>query len=372
MRICHVLEAAAGGSANAVEQLIGQQIKQGHIVTLIYSADRADVSIMSKLEAYKELRMATVPMKRAVGAHDVVAFLRLFICLLRLGPFDVIHSHSSKAGALARAVGLFLSAKQVYTPHAFYSMTRGAKSIYGRIESWLSHISDAIIVLSSVEEKHARDELGINPKKLYLIPNGITIDYPATRASARKMLGYAEGDKLIGFIGRFAPQKNVPRLIVAFSEVARKNPELQLALVGDVEGRLDVESALDQYKVSDKTRIFHGYKGRDVVPAFDVLVCASNYEGFALVFLEALAAGVPIVTTPVGGAHETVINGKTGFMSMDFTAPSLADALRKFMALTPDEQQVMRSHAVNHARNFTLEIMADRVQLAYNACKRKN
>lgn len=372
MRICHVIESAAGGSAHYVARLAGEFIKHGHDVTVIYSPDRADEVFLNSLKALPTLRLQPLLMRRSVGLHDVLGVIRLYACLRRLGPFDVIHSHSSKAGALARVAGLALPGRQVYTPHAFYSMTAGASAFYGRVESMLSHISDAIITVSTLEERHARQDLHIDPRRLHRVPNGIPMDYPADRATARQAMGYDEGDCVLGFIGRFVPQKNTARLLEAMARIKDVRPDLKFALVGDGPLQAEIDAGLQKLKLNDQTRVFQGRVGRDLVPGFDGLLCSSDYEGFATVFLEALAAGVPIATTPVGGAHEAVLEGETGFMSPDFSTDNLVQAFTKLAMLGVSERIEMSQNARIHARNFTLERMADGIEKVYKIHQKTN
>src|SRR5450755_4304055 len=107
MRICHIIESA-GGSVQVVVDLLKTNIAAGDDATLIYSPNRLEDRYIPVLEAIKD-RVTLIPhsMQRKVGVHDLWDAWKLYRLIKSNGPFDIIHSHSSKAGALARISGLF-------------------------------------------------------------------------------------------------------------------------------------------------------------------------------------------------------------------------------------------------------------------------
>jgi len=193
MRICHVIESSSGGSSSVVVELLRDQLAAGHDVTLIYSPVRAEPPFTDAVAAIGDsLRVRTLAMRRAVGAHDALACVELWRTLRSLGPFDVIHAHSSKAGALTRVAGIFLGKPViVYTPHAFVTLSPDASAIYGVIEWAASWFCDAILLGSEQELAHAREKLHLPAARLRLIPMGVDLTYPSDRAAARRALGLA-------------------------------------------------------------------------------------------------------------------------------------------------------------------------------------
>src|SRR4029453_375770 len=106
MRVCHVLESAGGGTGQVVVDLVRAGIAAADEVTVIYAPDRAEASFVESLTRIEGVEVVELPMRRGIGAADVVAAWRLRRHLRRLGPFDVVHGHSSKAGALVRLTGI--------------------------------------------------------------------------------------------------------------------------------------------------------------------------------------------------------------------------------------------------------------------------
>ncbi len=366
MRICHIIEAAGGGSGKVVIDLAREGVAAGDDVTVIYTPNRAEPSFVKALSSMPGLRLVTTPMRREVGAHDLMDAWHLYRCLRRVGPFHVIHGHSAKAGALARISGLlFPKAIIVYTPHAFITMAPRVSCFYGAIEKILSLFCDAVIVVSDFEKEHALNCIGIDKRKVAVISNGVQTSGFSDRVAARRELGYQDDEFVFGFVGRLSPQKNPLRLIEAFVLARRQRPDLKLAIVGEGPLRAAIEETIIQRGIASQAHFFGGKNGRDIMAGLDGLLCSSDYEGFPIVFLEALAAGVPVVTTPVGGARESAVDGQTGFVADDFSVESLALAMLKLIALDPEDRARMTEQACVHAQQFKIETVAAETRVLY-------
>jgi glycosyltransferase involved in cell wall biosynthesis len=364
MRICHIIEAAGGGSGQVVINLARYGLSQGDKVTVVYAPERAEPKFVAGLQALENIKLLTSPMQRAVGLHDISDSWSLFRTLRKAGPFDVIHGHSSKAGALSRLVGPFLPGTVVYTPHAFYSMMPGTSAVYGYIELGLSWLCSCVIAVSLGEFHHGK-KLGIEETKLFLIPNGTTPQFTASREEARRRMGVDETRILFGFVGRMAPQKNPLRLIAAFARVVKTFPTAHLVMVGDGQLRAKAQGERDRLNLQSNIDFLGHYDARAVIPGFDCLICSSDFETLPISFLECLSAGVPIVTTPVGGIEEAIVEDKTGFASRDFSTESLAEAILQYLACSPEQRQQMSANALEHSKLYTAEIMGEKYTNMY-------
>ncbi|MFA6279341.1 MAG: glycosyltransferase family 4 protein [Bdellovibrionales bacterium] len=366
MRVCQLIESTSGGSVRVALDLTRGLLQVGDDVTFIYSPLRADEAFYAQKKGTDGALFLSLPMERSVGWRDLLSFFKLCRLLQKHGPFDVLHAHSSKAGALARLAGVFFShTKIVYTPHAFVTMAPDASRLYGVIERGLSPLADAIIVVSEAEKDHALHAIGIAPHRIRVVPNGITFDKSITRGAARQAMGVDDSVFVVGFVGRLVEQKNPVRLIEAFSLVSQTHPSLRLVLVGNGPLLPLVEKKIAAMGCKDKVLFFKNHEAQPLMPAFDALLSSSDYEGLSLVFLEALQAGVPIVTTPVGGVQEAVLSGKTGFVADDFTVESLARALTQIVDVSQEERQQMSLASRQHGEAFTVEAMTRAVRQVY-------
>jgi glycosyltransferase involved in cell wall biosynthesis len=366
MRICHVIESSSGGSSQVVLDLLRSQLAGGDDVTLIYSPVRAEPPFTSGVEALGDaLRVRVLPMERMVGPSDLTAAWGLWRLLRDLGPFDVIHGHSSKAGALTRLAGLFLEDTViVYTPHAFVTLAPGASRLYGAVEWLASWFCDAIILGSRQELQHARGALRLPTSRLRLIRMGVDLGHPVDRDAARAALGLSAHDFALGFVGRLVPQKNPRRLAKVFGRVARERTDARFVVIGDGPLREQFAAALRAEGVAEKTRVTAHPMARDLIPGFDCLVCASDYESFGLIFPESLAAGVPIVSPPVGAAEDAIIEGTTGRIT-SFDPEDIAKGVLAIAARDAGARARMSAACRQHSREFDFALTAARTRALY-------
>ena len=366
MRICHVIEAAGGGSGQVVVDLAKAGLAAGDEVTVVYAPERTEARFLQDLTALPKLKLIPTPMRREVCLRDFLDTLRLYLVLRKAGPFDVIHGHSSKGGALARLAGLLMPrAAKIYTPHAFITMSADASPVYGCLERILSWLCRAVIVVSEQEKEHALHRLKIAQNKLHVILNGIDLDYPTDRAEARQRMGFEDTAYLVGFVGRLVAQKNPRRLIDAFALIAKEAPQARLCIVGEGVLQTEIEEQLEQKGLTARARFFPKINARDLMTGFDCLLCSSDYESFGLIFPEALDAGVPIVTTPVGVAAQAVLDGQTGIVAADFTAESLASGVLELAGLNTAKRTQMTENCHAHARLFGSGAMARATKSLY-------
>lgn len=366
MRICHVIEPSSGGSGRIVAGLLRDQVAAGHDVSLIYSPLRADSQFTDAVaEVGPSLRVRAVDMARAVGPGDVISTWRLWRALNDFGPFDIIHSHSSKAGALTRIAGLFFKKTAiVYTPHAFVTLAPEASRLYGVVEWMASWFCDAIILGSEQEHQHALKALHLPAARLRVIPMGVDVNFVSDRTTARGALRLSQDAYIVGFVGRLAAQKNPARLAQVFGLLAIARPDLRFVVVGDGEMADIFAAELRAQQVDDRTTIVTDADGRGMMAAFDCLVCTSDYESFGLIFPEALAAGTPIVTPPVGVAEQAVVPGETGVLTR-FDPTDIAGGVLQIAAMSPETRQRMAQQCRERARLFDLAETASRTRALY-------
>lgn len=366
LKIALVLETSGGGSGRHALDLAEGLAQVGHDVTVVWSPVRAQDDFRDRLVALTGITNLPLPMQRAVGLDDLRSLRALKALLQAHGPFDVVHGHSSKAGALIRLLPRSVPGARIYTPHAFRTMDpemgRRARRIYGTIEQLLAPRGDRIITVSAAEHDHASG-LGINTRKLTTVVNGATLPGDANRDRARALMGLSPDDVAVGFIGRLDQQKDPLRFVEAVSLAAQKAPNLRGLVIGDGALRATAEALNTENALN-----FMGWQdGPALFPGLDVFCMTSHYEAMPYTLLEALHAGVPIVTTAVGGVKETVRDGENGYvLPTGCAAPAIAEQLIK-LATDADLRQGFSANARRLARDRTVDTMVEDTVRVYHS-----
>jgi glycosyltransferase involved in cell wall biosynthesis len=253
---------------------------------------------------------------------DLVALVRL-TRLLRRERFDVVHTHSSKAGILGRIAARLAGVPLViHTAHG-WAFNPGQPwpvfAMYVGLERLCARWCRYLVVVADADQVEGL-ELGIGRAAQYrLIRSGIEIeafrDVSTTRAEVRARLGVVENAFVVGSVGRLSPQKAPLDLLAAFERLAAARADAHLVIVGDGPLRSEVEARAAAAGLDARVHL-PGLR-RDVpelLRAFDVFALASHWEGLPRVFPQAMAAGLPIVATRVDGAPDAIVPGENGWL----------------------------------------------------------
>lgn len=367
LRVLLLTEPSGGGSGRHVVDLARELAALGHQVSVIHSPLRAEPRFLREIAAIPLKALETTPMPRAVGPWDIDAAITLRRMIDRLGPFDIVHAHSSKAGALARLIGL--RAAIIYTPHAFRTMDptmgRPGRLVYGGIETLLAVLATrALIAVAPEEAAHAR-ALGVAKWKIHTIVNGLTPAPKVDRPAARAELGLAPGDLAVGFVGRLCDQKDPVRFAAAIRIANSRDARMRGVILGD--GELD---AAVRAAGGDAVTVLSGLNAVEYLPALDLFAMTSRYEAMPYVLLEALQASLPIVSTQVGGASVALRDGQNGrLLPVDAPPDVIAEAVAACLEST--RRAAMAQVSANMARTLTARAMAEATVAVYRKSLRR-
>lgn len=368
LSMLQILEPSGGGSGRHFLDLCRAMKQRGHEVTAIYSPVRAEDSFVAELKAMGLDAVHAVAMKRSPGPSDLRAWWEIRKIINKHGPFDFIHAHSSKAGALARLRIPGFSTPVLYTPHAFRTMdpTLASKPrlAFASIE-WLlgAAFSDRVICVSQDEYDHAVS-LGIPRRLLRVVVNGVGPMPTGQRDAIRARFNVGPNDILYGFIGRLSAQKAPERLVEAFAQVVAQQPNARLLMIGSGELTEDIKARMAAAGLADKAHLDTATPGPLAIEAFDVVVMPSRYEAMSYVTLEAAAAGKPLVLSDVGGAGTVLEHGRNGLIVPNSDDPTaLVDAMLR--AGEPEQLKKFMAEADLRRNRYTLDGMADETEEIY-------
>lgn len=367
MRIALALEPGGGGSARHFLDLASGLIARGLDVHIGFSRLRAEPWFLNALDRLSAPTKTDLALHRGVGPWDMAAASRVNAWLRRVQP-EVAHGHSSKAGALVRLAAP-PGVARVYTPHAFITMQPQAERLknvgYRMAEFALFSCTDRLIATSSYEADHAR-ALGARGSLVQVVPNGLTPIPFLSREDARRHLGLPLDALVVGWIGRMSAQKRPTEYVEAVRLVFAEAPDAALAvMIGTGELLPTVQATIVAAGLQQRVILKSHEQAYVLMRAFDVFVLSSSYEGFAYVLLEALQAGLPIISTLVGGASESISEGENGFLTpIEGATPLLAQRLLLLLK-DPALRASMAAAALAKSGAFTLDRMVDATLQVY-------
>jgi|SRR5687768_4301256 len=273
---------------------------------------------------------------------DVISDARVGLQLAKLirgHQYDLIHAHASKPGFLARVAALGTGIPVLYSPHCF-AFHAGAGHMTILITSFLERLAafftTRFVVVSEGERELACQYRVGRREQITVIYTGIEpmpFRQPVDISYLKASLGVPESAPVIGSVGRLSTQKSPSDFVQVAEIVHRFKSDAHFIWIGDgpleenvrdLSSSLQLESAIHWLgQRSDVHELLH---------LFDCLLLTSRWEGFPLVILEAMAAGVPVVATDILGTRELIEHGVNGWLAPVRDAESLAGLVLNLLA----------------------------------------
>lgn len=354
-----------------------------HVVYLIarHLPDRFDITVgcapggrlIEKLRQ-ANLRVIEIPMLTRYPHfwHDLRALWHL--CrLMRQEHFDLVHTHSTKAGLLGRLAARLAGVPAVlFTAHG-WAFAEGRASwkrrFLAQYERLIAKITTKIICVSEHDRQLALKFKVTRPERLVVIHNGLD-PLPFRQATAARVASPEETSQgpLVMFVGRLAPPKDLMTLLAAFERISIGN----LILVGDGPLRSRIEQSVEERGLSSRVSLLGERTDiPECLAASDVFVLPSRWEGLPITIIEAMMAGLPVVATHVGGVAELVEDGITGFLVPSEEPRALADAIQKLLDDKELRLRLGQAGREKALKEFTLEQTLAETQSVYEEAVRR-
>lgn len=334
--IVHVVESLAAGVLSIVVDIANQQVQDGQKVTLVYSTRSETPANWRELFA-PEIECYFLTMGRAIHpVRDMQAVLGLWRLLKRLRP-DVVHLHSSKAGAVGRLTSLvYRQPRYFFSPHGLSFLQSGGnrlqQQVFLGLEKILAGCPATLIACSASEAEEIRRHL---TKRVVVVENAVDGKVIPVKSTVNPRIR-------VGSVGRICTQKNPE----AFARLAQACRTLPVDFVWIGAGEPKHEAALREAGVT-----VTGWMSRtevlNTLSQWDVYVQTSRWEGMPVAVIEAMLAGLPVIVSNVTGNRDVVIPGETGWIAD--THEEFVACLRTLL-LQPDKIQQMGMAG----RNFAL------------------
>jgi len=354
VRVLHVCETMLGGVGTHINELVPLQANLTggacqpfllaplpHLVQ-VPSVDPAIITTFHR------------PSRMGGGLRFGPALIKV---MWRLRP-DIVHAHSTFAGAFARLIAPLFGARVVYCPHG-WAMDREQPAVVSKAISWVERLLSfltARIVAVSEHERRRGIEIGIAPDRITTVHNGLSLTPPPFAPVVW------EDDRIkLLFVGRLDRQKGIDVLLKAIQGLENK-------VVLHVVGNNIVGQGYVSFQEFPHVKPF-GWADIATVNAHmaacDVVVMPSRWEGLPIVGIEAMRAKKPLIATSVGGNPELVEDGATGFLF----GPENSESLRHLLSnLDRDVLNKMGKQGYDlFVKSFSSEAMARGIAAIYAA-----
>lgn len=305
--------------------------------------------------------------------RDLKALKELVRLFKEIRP-DILHTHESKAGVLGRLAGRLAKVPCiVHTVHGFSFLApipKWQRRLYLFLERKAGRWCDALIFISVPLMEEARRQ-GIGDPDCYAyIPSGIDLKaFNGVTGAAEKpaeLVAAINGKPVIGTVGRITKEKGFEVLLHAAHRLKREGLLFHLVWVGDGPERKAMEALARRLGLADWLLVTGV---RDDVPrwvrGFDIFALPTLWEGMGRVFLEAQAAGVPVVGTKVGGVPDVVVEGQTGFLVPPGDVEAFAEALKCLLIDPILRQRMGRAGRQFVDERFSVERMVKAIEEVY-------
>ena len=357
MRILHISSARSlGGGERHLADLANALARRGHEV---YAALRPRSPLAAELTEVEPENIFAVRLRNALDVRSAHALARF----VRVRRIEVVHAHVARDYPLAAmAAWRNRRAKLVVTRHVLFRLNR----LHALT---LSRASRVIAVSRAVESSLLAQKI-LPPRKVTVIPNGIDLrrfDADAfDREEFRRRLKVAPGSLLIGTVGELKRQKGQEDFLRAAAVVAREDESAHFVIAGGGERRAALEQLAAELRLKSRVS-FTGWVD-EVAPllrALDVYVSASHTESFGLAIVEAMAAGLPVVTTATDGAREIITDEEAGLVVPVGDHEALAASVLRLLKDEDLRARLGRRASAIARERFTLDRMVDATERVY-------
>jgi glycosyltransferase involved in cell wall biosynthesis len=358
-RILMLTQPTDGGVFQHVSLLCEGLAARGHVPVVAAPLDRRPPGLDAELVPL-EMTRAVSP---AADARAVAAAAR---AVRRVRP-ALVHAHSSKAGAVGRlARPAFPRTPLVYTPHGYafagHFESERERSRYRAVERALAPLASLVLCVCEAERRLAAS---VGPeRRTRVVHNGVPMPRPAPVHPTVERL--RERGPVVGMVTLLRPGKGLETLVDALPGLLAGHPSASVVVAGSGPDREQIEARARERGVAGALHLIGETAGpMPLLAGADLFLSASWAESFPLNVLEAMAAGLPVVATDVGGTAEAVVDGVTGLVIPARDPAALAAALADLLA-DPGRRAGLGDAGRRRARErFTVDLMLDGTAAVY-------
>lgn len=351
IKILHITQVQ-GGVQTYLEQIFTNINPEKFEMVLACPSQREAIVKMAKKHGVPRVKLE-MPIKIS-PLSDLRCILAAVKLIKDIKP-DIVHSHSSKAGIIARVAGLLVKPKVIYTPHAYaYLCHKGlTRFFFLAIEKIAIPFTSVLLATSGSEAKRSLNDVRFPAKKVEIYTNSIEIlPLPEKTAHAEK--------KSITMVGRLVTQKNPMMFVRVCKALAELRDDVFFRIIGagfDDQWKAVIEDYIREHDLQTKLTIIQWMDRADLLSTLrntDVFVMTSAFESFGYVAAEAQMLEVPVVTTNVDGFNEIIENGATGYLVEPDDVNGMVEKITEILDNPVAAAQMGRKGRIRVSQNFDI------------------
>lgn len=377
IKVAQVLEATVGGTRTHLNLILTHIDRTKFDVTLICSTTRCQQSV-ADLERFRSsgFKVMVVDMVRSINPwKDLAGCWRMFHYLRREN-FDLVHTHSSKAGVVGRLAAHLAGVPIiVHTPHAFafqQSVSRLTYLLYVMVERLVGRWTDLMVCVSHDERQIALAAKAVTPAACRVIHNGIDLDaIDCARhvdLKLRRELDCGDDDLIVGSVADLRPQKGLKYLIGAAQRVLKACSRVKFFVVGSGDLIHELNRLISSCGIQNRFRFVAATEPIwKYYALMDIFVLPSLWEGLPYAVLEAMAMSKPVVATAVTGTREVIIPDKTGLLVPSRDEEALAAAVITLIGKPDLRRQMGANGRLVVESDFRIESKVKQLEAHYES-----
>jgi glycosyltransferase involved in cell wall biosynthesis len=370
-----VLYLIGGGEFGGAEQ---------HLLGLVNNLDahqfHPQVAVFYEEEFSARVRALGIPTTVLASDSRSLGGLHPVRDLIRDWRPHIIHTHGVRANLIGRLANKYegypaVSVTTVHSNMALDYPVLWKRMLFGAFENltW-KHVDHFILVSEAMKRDFLK--VGLPERKLTVVHNAIELpEAPVphvAKTNLRELLGVEENTLIVGTVARLHPVKGYTYLVKAIRQVVKERQNVVFPWIGEGDQHDELLREAQELGV-EKYIKFLGFRKDvpDLLPQFDVFVLPSLSEGLSVAILEALAAGVPVLTTAVGGSPEVITSGETGLLVPSMDPAALADRICLLLSDTALRKRLASAGQEMVFQRFSLRRLVRETTDVYRALLRK-
>lgn len=362
VHVLHLIDGLTfGGAETLLRDLASGLERRGYRITVGYSTPGPFVQEL----ADKGLTLKRIPRLALVDPIFLVRMVRL----MRSDPPQIVHTHLFKSDFHGRLAARIANVPVVVS--TLHNNDVWARNwLLGHLYGATARFADRLIAVSPEVREFHLAKTGVPEDKLMVIENSVDVSHfeghEAEARAIRAEFEVAEDAPLFGIVGRLKPQKDLPTFLHAAAEILREQPDARFLVVGDGPLQDELEAQADELGLRPAL-VFTGMR-KDVpaiLSALDALVLSSLWEGLPVILLEAMAAGLPVVSTAVDGVQGVALPDETALLVPVSDPKALAQACLRLARDLALRESMGRAGKARVTKRYSLDAMIDRISALY-------